>query len=118
MNDFAYRLGISIELSSYDINSTNGSDMLTMAPCPVFTQLATTSMTEACRGCTPSVEQMRRPRRADNLVLTNYHLRLLAYRLSTLRLQCCLFRDDYTRSVLVKILEKRFLFGRMREPNS
>ena len=83
MNDLAYRLGVSVELSSYDVYSTYDSDMLTMAPCPVFTPLATTPMTEACRGCSTSVVQVRRSRR-----------------------------------VVAEFLEKRFLFGWMREPKS
>ena len=106
MNDLAYRLGVSLELSSYDLYFTYGSDVLIMAPCPVFALLAINPMTEACRGCSPSVVQVSRPRRAGNLVSAMYYLWLRAYRLSTLHLQCCVFRDNYTQKCGGQILGK------------
>ena len=47
MNDLAYRLGVSKELSFYDVYSIYDADMLAMVPRPVFALLATIPMTEA-----------------------------------------------------------------------
>ncbi len=47
MNDLAYRLGVSKELSFYDVYSIYDSDLLAMVPRPVFALLATIPMTEA-----------------------------------------------------------------------
>ena len=47
MNDLAHRLGLSKELSFYDIYSLYDSDMLAIVPRPVFALLATIPMTEA-----------------------------------------------------------------------
>lgn len=47
MNDLAHRLGVSKELSFYDVYSLYDSDMLAMVPRPVFALLATIPMTEA-----------------------------------------------------------------------
>ena len=49
MNDLAHRLGVSKELSFYDVYSLYDPDMLAMVPRPVFALLATVPMTEAWR---------------------------------------------------------------------
>lgn len=47
MNDLAHKLGVTRELSFYDVYSLYDSDMLAMVPRPVFALLATIPMTEA-----------------------------------------------------------------------
>lgn len=47
MNDLAHGLGVTKELSFYDVYSLYDSDMLAMVPRPVFALLTTIPMTEA-----------------------------------------------------------------------
>ena len=47
MNDLAHRLGVSTEVSFYDVYSIYDSDMLAMVPRPVFALLVTIPMTGA-----------------------------------------------------------------------
>ncbi len=47
MNDLAYRLGVSKELSFYDVYFIYDADILATVPRPVFALLATIPMTEA-----------------------------------------------------------------------
>lgn len=47
MNDLAHRIGVTKELSFYDVYSLCDSDMLAIVPRPVFALLTTIPMTEA-----------------------------------------------------------------------